>query len=215
MPNFGALLLRGPGLIAATIGALGVALAISASASAAPIADPCGAITQAELARAFGLSQSQKNSTVIRAPGNSAGVIHDRCKALAWSGRKPSNARKFDAIREGSAADARLEAWVPDDGPFAANWYGNFASKIKGLTSRARATFVEGSLDGRAVSLPKFGAERSVGFIATTGNLRKVRAFWWSPSASDIVSINAVVGRGKPLLESIKAIAKEVVPAIG
>lgn len=202
------------GLLAAVAGLVVLSSHVP-NAGAAPVADPCGVITQSELARAFGLASAQKQSTVIRAPGNSAGVIHDRCHVLTWSGKKPSTKKKTEAIREGLAAEARLETWVPDETPFVANWHSNYASKIKGQTSRGRAVFVEGSLDGRAVALPKYGAERSLAFVAPTGNLRKVRAFWWSPGNADIVSINAVVARGAPALEAVKRIGKKVVPVIG
>jgi hypothetical protein len=181
-----------------------------------PIADPCGAITQAQLSDAFAFTNAQKRSSVIRGPGNSAGVIHDRCRALAWVGRKPTTAKQeHREIALGVAAKLRLESWVKDEGPFAENWLRNFPGKVKALTSRAREVFVEGSLEGRVISLPKFSAEHSLGFFAISGGLQKVRAFWWSANRADIVTINVIEARGKPMIGSLKDVAGHVVPAIG
>jgi hypothetical protein len=181
-----------------------------------PVADPCGAITQAQLAQAFGFASSQKRSSVLRSPGNSAGVIRDRCRAVAWTGSKPTTAKKErEAVAGGRAAKLRLETWVKDDSQFEETWLRNFPSKVKALTSRARETFVEGSLHGHAVGLPKFGAEHSVGFLAQTGGLQKIRAFWWDARRADIVAINVIEARGKPMIGSLKSVAARVVPSIG
>jgi hypothetical protein len=203
-------------VVAALVAVLAAMSAAAAANADPPQADPCGAITQAQLAQAFALSSAQKRSSVLRAPGNSAGVIRDRCRAIAWKGGKPSTAKQErQALVAGRLAKLRLETWVKDESQFAETWVQNFPSKVKALTSRARETFVEGPLHGRAINLPKFGAEHSLGFFAQTGGLQKVRAFWWDANRTDIVAINVIEARGKPMIGSLRTVAAQVVPAVG
>ncbi len=200
---------------ATLLGLVGGLALSSGVASAETLADSCGAISEHNLAKAFGQKDALKHGSVLRAPGNSAGVLHLRCLALAFSGAKPSGAaREQQAIIDGRASKLRMETWVADEGPAAETWRANFPKKIEGLTSRARKQFLNVVSSGRQIRLPRFGVEHSLAFIATTGSLVKLRAFWWSPSAASIVSMSAVEAKGSPLSASIRRVAGVVVPAI-
>jgi len=202
-------------LSVALSGLAGVLVFSSSVAGAETFADSCGVQTEHTLAKEFRQMDVRKRDTALRAPGNSAGVLHLRCLVLAFSGRKPSGAKQeHQALVDGVASKLRMETWVADEGPTAETWRANFAAKISGLTSRARKQFTEISPAGRQVSLPHFGVEHALGFLATSGSLVKLRAFWWSASASSIVSMSAVEAKGGPLVGSIKQVASAVVPAI-
>jgi len=205
--------------IAIAIATMTIAVTAFAPSARAANADPCGVITQSALAGAFGLAHAEKDSTVLRSPGNSAGVLHDRCKGLAWKGTRPRSPKsEHAAIVAGTAADVRLEAWVPDESPFAERWHNNFPDKIQGLTTRARQVFVQGALHGRGIALPRFGAEHSRGFLAMVGKLVRIRALWWSTADASIVSMNVIEPRRRSVGQSlgpVTSIARRVVPAIG
>ncbi len=185
------------------------------AASALTFADPCGLLTQHELAKTFGQSEVRMHKSVLRSPGNSAGVLHLRCLVLAWQGRKPSGAaQEHRQLVAGEASSLRMETWVADEGATAATWRANFAAKIQGLTARAREAFHRVGSRGRTISLPKLGVEHVLGFFAPSGRLEKIRAFWWDAGAASIVSMSAVEARGAPLVDSIEQVAAAVVPQI-
>jgi hypothetical protein len=192
----------------------------STSFSAAPAiaanADACGVVTQHTMARAFGLTDAIPHKAVLRAPGNPAGVIHIRCRAFAWSGRKPANAAQRRAgLLAGTVAEFRIETWVADSGPSAQTWLANFPKKLDGLRSRAKAQFLEGGLEGTTLRLPLFGAEAATGYQGIKGGTKKLRAFWWNRSTGTLISFNAVEARNKPLAASVRNLAAKVVPGVG
>lgn len=177
-------------------------------ASGAAAADPCGLITQFETARAFDSKHAAKSSVVVRAPGNTAGVVRVRCRVLIWNGHRPGNGKQQRIkLLDGELATLRIESWVADESPHSGTWLSNFGPKVKGLTSRARAQFTESGMDGFAVAFPKNGAAHSLGFAARPGQLNKARAFWWDRSSGAIISISAVQAQGKPTLASVRAFA--------
>src|SRR5664279_6491866 len=182
---------RSAGIVGA-LGAIFIGLSAS-SAAAAPVADSCGVLTQAATAKAFAQQDSTKHSSALRNPGNSAGVLQDRCVALAWKGKKPVGVKQErQGLLAGTASALRIETWVPDEGPAAETWRENFESKIKGLTSSAKRAFIQGGRGGTVIPLPTFGAEHSLGLSITTGGLVGVRAFWWDAGGARIVSVYAV-----------------------
>jgi hypothetical protein len=200
---------------ATLVGLVGGVILSSGVASAETFADACGSITEHDLAKAFDKKDIHQHTNVLRAPGNSAGVLHLRCLVLAFTGARPSGAaREQRAIIDGRASKLRIETWVADEGTAAETWRANFPKKIEGLTSRARKQFLEVVPGGRQIKLPRFGVEHSLAFIATTGSLVKLRALWWSPSAASIVSMSAVEAKGSPLSASIRRVAGVVVPVI-
>jgi hypothetical protein len=194
-----------------------VALAIAllpAGASAAPSADPCGVMRGSEMARALRQADLKQTKTALRLPGNSAGVIRDRCSVLAWTGRQPRTPRQeSEQLRDGSATTLRMETWVPDEAPTADTWRANFSATINGLTSQARRAFVQAQ-GGRVVQLPKFGVQQAIGFTVSRNGIAKVRAFWWDRAQASIVSMFLVESSRKPIIASTTEIARKVVPAI-
>jgi hypothetical protein len=201
--------------IVALAGLIGQAALFAGGVGAETFASACGVISEHEMAKAFGHTEVVEHSSVLRAPGNSAGDLHIRCHVLAWSGRQPFGAKQeHRQLVAGEASTLRLETWVADEGPGAETWRANFDAKIQALTSRARKQFIGGLPSGKQVALPTFGTEHSLGFIATTGSLVKVRAFWWSAAKSSIVSMSAVEAKGSPLVSSIELVAASVVPEI-
>ncbi|HEY5052149.1 MAG TPA: hypothetical protein VII45_01935 [Solirubrobacterales bacterium] len=196
----------------ATLGTMG----LSAVPAAASDADACGLVTQHETAKAFDLTNSIPHHVLLRAPGNPAGVVHVRCRAFAWSGPKPTNAaRRRAGLLAGTVANLRIETWVADSGPSAQTWLANFPKKLEGLKSRSKAQFIEGALRGTSLRLPHFGAEAAIGYQATSGGTRKLRAFWWDSSSGTLVSFNAVETRDKPLVAGLRELASKIVPGVG
>lgn len=188
---------------------------LGATPAAAANADACGVVTQHTLATAFGLSDAIPHKAVLREPGNPAGVIHTRCRVLAWKGAKPNNAEQRKAgLLAGTVAELRIEAWVADSGPSAQTWLANFPKKVEGLKSRAKAQFIEGSLDGTSFKPPPFGAQSALGYKATVGGRQKLRAFWWNRQTGMLLSFNATEARGKPLVSSIQQLAAKIVPGV-
>jgi hypothetical protein len=188
-----------------------------AASSASPSPDTCGVILQSAIARALYQHEASEQKAVQREPGNSAGVIEDRCTVLAWTGAKPSAGRhEREALIEGNAANLKMEAWVTDaEGPSPETWRANFSKKIDGLTAAARRAFVQGGHRGEVVALPRFGAEHSLGFTIVNGGAIKLRAFWWDAGKSSIVAMNIAVAKNASISGAAKSLAKIVVPAIG
>ena len=199
----------------ALLAVLGPAGLATAPASASN-ADACGLVSQHTMARAFDLTDSVQHKTVLRGPGNPAGVIHERCRAFAWSGQKPTNAsRRHTGLLAGTVATYRIETWVADAGPAAQTWLASFSKKLEGLRSRAKAQFTEGALNGTSFRPPRFGAEAAIGYQATSGRTRKLRAFWWNRSTGTLISFNAVEARDKPIVASVRELASKIVPGVG
>ncbi len=191
------------------------AMVLSVAPATAANPDACGLVTQHAMARAFGLTNSVQHKSVLRAPGNPAGVVHIRCQAFAWKGRKPTNAaRQHDGLLAGTVATYRIETWVADSGPAAGTWLANFPKKLEGLKSRAKAQFLEGQLRGKAFKPPLFGLKSAVGYQAPSGGLRKQRAFWWDRSSGTLISFNVVEARDKPVGASLRNLAGAIVPKV-
>lgn len=191
------------------------AVALIPSAAKATFADSCSPLTQSEMAKALHQREVAEKRTALRLPGNSAGVIRDRCNVLAWAGKRPVGTKQEQMrLREGTASTLRMETWVPDEGPTAESWRANFAAKVKGLTSQARRAFVQNGRGGSVVKLPTFGVEHALGFQLSKNGLVKVRAFWWDAGQASIVSMYLVEAPSNPALTSIKEVGREVVPEI-
>ena len=191
------------------------AMVFTAAPATAANPDACGLVTQHTMARAFGLTNSVQHRSVLRAPGNPAGVVHIRCRAFAWKGEKPTNAaRRRDGLLAGTVATYRIETWVADSGPTAETWLANFPKKLEGLRSRAKAQFLEGALQGRPFTPPRFGLKSAVGYQAPSGGLRKQRAFWWDRSSGTLISFNVVEARDKPVGASLRNLASAIVPKV-
>jgi len=187
----------------------------SAAPAAAPDAnvftDTCGLITQAEIARAFGLKDTVKHSTLVAEPGNPSGVVRNRCDAFTWRGPKPTNdKRKRESLLAGTLARLSMQTWVPDETPQAQAWRARFDETLKRLRGAASDLFLK-QLDGTRFLPPRFGAESAVGFSAVQGRTRKVRALWWSRNAKSLVVIDAVEAKGQPTVAAVKQVASLVV----
>ncbi len=203
--------------IASTLGAVASLLVtcVGATPALAANADACGVVTQHTLAKAFELTNTIEHKTVVRAPGNSAGVIQERCEAFAYKGPKPTTAAKRQAaLLAGVGAEVRLEAWIADSGPNAEVWLSNFSKKLATLKSQAKAQFVDGPLNGSAYKPPRFAAEASIGFQGRTGRLRKVRGIWWDRNAGTLLLVNATEVKSKPLRASLRSLMAGVVPGV-
>lgn len=188
-----------------------VYLMSAAVAGANPPTDPCGVVTESDVANAFGLAHARKESTPVRRPGNSAGVVRIRCRLTAWDGRMPSGSQQEKSkLANREIAILRIESWVTDPGGRVETWRANFPAKIKGLTERARSQFLDGPLDGSEVSLPKEGVPHRLAFAAVTGNLDKARAFWWDRHGT-ILSVNAVQGGGHSAIPSLRRLAADLI----
>lgn len=199
----------------ATLGVALTLILVASPAAATPVSDPCGLLTQHEFSKDFGFTDTVVHQSVLRAPGNSAGVVHIRCLVVSWRGSKLGGPKhRREKILDGTSAKMRIEAWVSDSGPSAQTWQGSFAAKVDGLTSRARSTFLEGSLNGAPLSLPRFGAEQRVAYQGTTTRLRKIRAIWWSPSTSALFSVNLLEAREKPAVASLKRVVAPMIPEV-
>lgn len=199
------------GAVVATVAiSLGLTLGMASTAPAF-VADACGIVSKGSLAKAFKLRTASTDSRLIRGPGNSAGVIRDRCVVLAWTGRRPKSPQEERrALLDGTAASLRMETWVPDDAPSAEIWRNNFATRVRELTSQARRAF----RGGREIKLPRFGVARSLGFQRVRGGLIKLRGFWWSPNQASIVAMTLIESRSAPAAQSLKTVAEKVVPEI-
>jgi hypothetical protein len=199
------------GLLSAVMTAAGPAVG-SANASDATA---CGLMTQHEMAKAFDLQEALFENTVLREPGNPAGVVHVRCRASAWKGEKPMNAtQRRRALLSGTFAQMRIETWVADPGPYEGAWLANFPHKLEGLKERAEAQFLNGSLKGSTFAPPHYGAEGAIGYKADTAKTTKVRAFWWTAATGEIVSFTIEEARGRPAVSSLKTLAARMVPGV-
>jgi hypothetical protein len=201
--------------------ALGAALAsllvtsIGATPALAANADACGVVTQHTLAKAFELTNAIEHKTVVKGPGNSAGVIQERCKAFAYKGPKPTTAAKRRAaLRDGTGAEINLEAWVADSGPNAEVWLANFSKKLANLKSQAKAQFIDGPLNGSAFKPPRFAAEAAIGYQGRAGALGKIRGIWWDRGAGTLLVANATEAKGKPLRGSLRSLMAGIVPGV-
>lgn len=188
-----------------------VCLMFAAGAGANPPTDPCGVVTELHVAHALRLEHAREESVAVRLPGNSAGVVRDRCKVTVWDGQMPTGRRQEqDKLANREMAILRIESWVPDQGGQVEAWRAEFPAKVKGLTERARAQFLEGPLAGSTISLPKEGVPHALAFAAPAGNLEKARAFWWDRRGT-ILSINASQGAGRPAIPSLRRLAADLV----
>ena len=196
---------------AAVSGIAALCLASSGVASANPPTDPCGVVTEFSAAHAFGFKHARKTSVAVQSPGNSAGVVHVRCKLTVWDGHMPSGRRQEHAkLERREMTTLRIESWVPDQGGQAETWRANFPSKIKGLTERARSQFLGAPLDGSPLSLPKEGVPHALAFTAETGGIEKSRAFWWDRRGT-ILSMNALQGASGPTVPSLRRFVADLV----
>lgn len=194
------------GLLAASIGATP---AIAANA------DACGVVTQHTLAKAFGLNSAIEHKTVLRKPGNPAGVINERCEAFAYRGPKPTSAAKRrSALLAGAGAELKIETWVADSGPSAEVWLANFPKKLAALKRQAKARFIEDGLHGSTYQPPKFGAENSIGYQRLAGKIRKIRALWWDRGAGTLILVDASQAKSKPLRASLRTLMAGIVPGV-
>lgn len=201
--------------------ALGAALAnlLLAGVAAAPAlaanADACGVVTQHTMAKAFELTTTIEHKTVLRVPGNPAGVIQERCEAFAYKGPKPTtSAKRQAALRAGTGAEIKIETWVADSGPSAQVWLSNFPNKLAALKSQSKAQFVEGPLQGSTYKPPRFAAEAAIGYQGRSGALRKIRGIWWDRSAGTLLVVNATEAKGKPLRASLRSLMAGIVPGV-
>ena len=202
---------KNPTRRAAVSAVAAVCLAFTAVASANPPTDPCGVVTEFDAAHAFGFGHARKSSVAVRSPGNSAGVVHIRCRLTVWDGRMPSGHRQESLkLKRREMATLRIESWVPDQGGQIDTWRANFPAKIKGLTERARSQFLGAPLDGSALTLPKEGIPNALAFVANTGDLNRSRAFWWDRRGT-ILSINTLQGAGHPAVPSLRRFVADLV----
>jgi hypothetical protein len=191
------------------------ASAISAAPAMAANPDACGLASQHTMARAFDLTNSVQHKTVVKAPGNSAGVVQTRCQAFAWKGEKPTNAaRRHAGVIAGTVATYDIEAWVADSGPASKVWLANFPKKLASLKDRARAQFIDGSLQGKKFTPPTFGFESAVGYQAPAGGIRKLRAFWWNRNSGTLIAVNVTENRDRPVGLSLRRLAAAIVPKV-
>ncbi len=173
--------------------------------------DPCGLITQAKIATAFGLAETIKHNTVVAAPGNPGGVVRNRCEAFAWRGHKPTNAKqKGEKLRDGTLARLSMQSWTPDEAPQAQAWRTHFDEKLKRLRSAASDLFLK-DLDGTRLVPPAFGAGDGIMFSAVSGGTQRVRGLWWSRNAKSLLVIDAVEAKGESTVASLKRVAAIVV----
>ncbi|HEU5105500.1 MAG TPA: hypothetical protein VFU11_06635 [Solirubrobacterales bacterium] len=177
--------------------------------------DACGLASQHTMARAFDLTNSVQHKTVVKAPGNPAGVVQTRCRAFAWKGAKPTTkARQRAGLAAGTVATYDIEAWVADSGPSSEVWLGNFPKKLAALKDRARAQFIEGSLKGRKFAPPTFDFESALGYQAPVGGTRKLRALWWNRDSGTLIAINVTEDKDRPVGLSLRRLAAAIIPKV-
>ncbi len=194
--------------VIATLAFLG---ATATPANATP-PDACGLITEHQLAKSFGLADAVKHTTLDTQPGNAAGVLRQTCRAFAWRGPKPSNAKqKRAALLDGTLAQLTIHTWVPDEGPNAQFWRMRFDSTVKKQREAASTLFLK-NLDGSRLRPPRFAADYSIAFHATTGSLRKARGLWWNRADKTLISMDVIEARGKPVVAALEKIASSIVP---
>lgn len=211
--NRGIRVARGRALAAAFVGVLACTAFVAPSAWATN-SDACGQITEARIAKAFGLSDAIKHNLVVSAPENPEGVISDRCRVFVWRGTKPLNDKqRREAVLEGRMAILTIQTWVPDQGPNGHLWRDRFEEFLKQQRAASGALFLK-SLHGVRLTVPKFGAEDSVGWRADVHRTRRVRALWWSRSHKSLISMNVVEAAGKPVVRSLEKVAEVVVPGV-
>jgi len=204
--------------IAMTISGALVSLLVAGPGAAPALAtnsDACGVVTQHTMAKAFELTNTIEHKTVLRGPGNPAGVIQERCDAFAYKGPKPTtSAKRRAALRAGTGAEIKIETWVADSGPSAQVWLSNFPEKLAALKSQSRAQFVEGPLNGLTYKPPRFAAEAAIGYQGRSGALGKIRGIWWDRSAGTLLVVNATEAKSKPLRASLRSLMAGIVPGV-
>lgn len=189
--------------------------AFSAAPAMAATPDACGLASQNTMARAFDLTNSVQHKTVVKAPGNSAGVVQTRCRAFAWKGEKPTNAaRRRAGLIAGTVATYDIETWVADEGPSSEVWLANFPKKLASLKEKAKAQFIEGSLPGKRFTPPTFGFESALGYQAPTGDTRKLRALWWNRDSGTLIAIDVTEDQDRPVGLSLRRLAAAIVPKV-
>lgn len=205
---------HGLALGATTLAGLLAAL-LGASPALATNGDACGVVTQHTLARAFGLTSAIEHKTVVRGPGNPAGVIQNRCEAFAYKGSKPAtSAKRRAALLAGTGAELKVETWVADSEPSAEAWLADFPRKLAALKQQAKSQFVDGPLHGSTYKPPTFGAEAAIGYQGRADATRKVRAFWWDRGAGTLIAVNAVEAKSEPLRASMRTLMAGIVPGV-
>lgn len=193
-------------VLAAAVACVGLAMPARAA-----VYDPCGLLTQAGIAAAFGLTDTVKHTTVAAPPGNPEGAVRIRCQVFTWRGRKPTNDKqKAERLHDGTMARLNIQSWILDEGPQAEVWRAQFDDTLKQLRGAASSRFLT-QLHGERQFPPVFGAESSVAFSASSGGIRKVRALWWNRNAKSLIVIDAVEAQGKPAVSSLEKIAAAVV----
>jgi hypothetical protein len=199
-------------LASAAIAAVALLGAVGAPARAA-VPDACGLITEHELAKSFNLARSIKHTTVVTQPGNAAGVLRQTCRAFAWRGPKPTNAkRRRTALLEGALAQLTIHTWVPDDeGPNAHSWRMRFLSAVKAQRAAAVDVFLR-RLHGTRLIPPRSGADHSVAFQALAGRLHRARGLWWNQNDKTLISIEVTQAKSRPVLGPLEGIAAHIVP---
>ena len=199
----------GPVLAFLLVASVGGGQALAANA------DACGVVTQHTMAKAFGLSTTIQHKTVVRRPGNPAGVIQERCESFAYKGPKPAtSAARRAALLAGSGAEINIETWVADSGPAAEVWLSNFPKKLQALKSQSRAQFLGAPLHGSTFKVPTFGAEASIGYQGATAKTKKVRELWWVRSDGTLIMVTAVEAKSKPLRGSLRTLMSGIVPGV-
>jgi hypothetical protein len=201
--------------------ALGAALAtllvtgVGATPALAANADACGVVTQHTMAKTFELTTTIEHKTVLRQPGNPAGVIQERCEAFAYKGAKPTtSAKRRAALLTGTGAEIKIETWVADSGPSAQVGLSNFPTKLAAVKNQTKAQFVEGPLHGSTYKPPRFAAEAAIGYQGHSGALRKVRGIWWDRSAGTLLVATATEAKSKPLRASVRSLMAGIVPGV-
>jgi hypothetical protein len=199
-------------LLAPTLIASLALLGAAPPSAGATVPDACGLITEHDLAKALGLAHAIKHTTLDTQPGNSAGVLRQTCRVFAWRGHKPTNAKqKRAALLDGTLAQLTIRTWVPDEGPNAPLWRARFDSTLKKQRETASALFLK-KLHGTRFLPPRFGADYSVAFDATTGGLARAQGLWWNRNDKTLLSMEVLEARGEPAGGGLRKVASRIVP---
>ena len=196
--------------------AVGVAVLVAVAgimptAASGAVADACGLVVTTQLSHPFGLTDAREHKSLLEPPGNSAGVLRDRCRVFAWSGTKPANdKRKREALLAGRLAWLDVDTWVTEQSPFAPVWRAHFDAERKAIRAASVKLFLT-HLGGKAFAPPRYGADEAIAYESSTAKVTKLRALWWKRADKSMIEMNVEEARGKPALAALKRIAAVIV----
>lgn len=203
------------GAIAVTF-TFGVAIAAFGISAAAASATNCPYISASKLAKAFGL----QHATAFRVEGPEqpqyAAYRFSLCRAVAWSGRTPTNEAQAQArINSGKAATIVIKTAEEATGTpeQIEAWHKEFETQTEGF--HAAGQLLGHASHGKIFAQPAFGAPSGLGYEGVLKGGLGIEGIWESESQHDYLTIVIAEAKGKPGRKSLEKIAAVAVTGFG